>query len=101
VTHDTALLLIDVINHLEFEGNEGLTSGTLHRVSQSRSTESGHTCHLCKSDFRHVIEYVEDTSRTGLSLLFVGRKNPGRLTASTRRRLYGFFYFQPSIIHSF
>ena len=23
-THDTALLIIDVINHLDFEGNEGL-----------------------------------------------------------------------------
>ncbi len=22
-THDTALLIIDVINHLDFEGNEG------------------------------------------------------------------------------
>ena len=35
-THDTALLLIDVINHLEFEGNEGELNEKYERRSKGK-----------------------------------------------------------------
>ena len=34
--HDTALLLIDVINHLDFEGNEGKNTASVRVMTRTR-----------------------------------------------------------------
>jgi hypothetical protein len=36
-THDMALVLIDVINHLDFEGNEGLNNSKKNEFSQTKN----------------------------------------------------------------
>ena len=91
-THDTALLLIDVINHLEFEGNEGWdhASGkktlfaSLELVQnveeigkniaslKAAARKAGipvvyvnDNFDKWKSDFRHVIEYVQQEDKPG------------------------------------